>query len=424
MLIQIDYKIFHWINRDWSHPFLDIFFSFWTDFQKTAPFYILIAGVLGYLVFKKRWKNVFIMFACTIGGLLANLINSKILKPFFERPRPVDSILRTAEQGSYSFPSSHALNSFFIATFLCLFFPKLRKYLFPLVSLTALSRVYCGVHYPSDILVGALTGMVLAYLFYLFIKMLMTKQKYFLTFTMTLFFSLSGHGAVKDPTEGKPFLPWLWEDQFKPTLVKSVDQTGLMILAGGGITSVGVRQYDRKINRYRREGGNLLMGHDEAQAFGKLGNGMAGVAIFGAQYFFDQENGLKTGRAIILTTISHMGIAGIVQRDRPENRTDFLPFPSSFPSGHSSSAFAVAGSMAYSYGWKAGIPAYAIASAIGLSRIKEGRHWASDVVGGAVLGTFWARASFKADEPQNKEAFFIMPMPVYDGMMISALKEF
>ena len=424
MLIEIDYKIFHWINRDWSHPFLDVFFPFWTDFQKTPAFYVFVACILGYLVYKKLWKNIFIVITCSLGAFLADLINSKILKPFFERPRPVDSILRTAEQGSYSFPSSHAVDAYFIATFLCLFFPKLRKYLFPLVTLTALSRVYCGVHYPSDILAGALTGMVLAYLFSLLIKMIMTKQKYFLTIVATFFFSFSGHSAFEDPTEGKPFFPWLWEDQFKPTLVKSVDKTGLMILAGGGIGAIGVRQYDRKINRHTREGGNVLMGQHEAESFGKLGNGLAGVLIFGTQFYFDQGNGLKTGRAMILTSLSHMGIAGIVQRDRPENKTDFLPYPSSFPSGHTSSAFALAGSMAYSYGWKAGIPAYAIASAIGLSRIKEGRHWASDVVGGAVLGTFWARASFKADEPYNKEAFLIMPMPVYDGMMVSALKEF
>src|SRR5690606_19396537 len=137
MLIEIDYKIFHWINRDWSHPFLDVFFPFWTDFQKTPAFYVFVACVLGYLVYKKLWKNIFIVITCSLGAFLADLINSKILKPLFERPRPVDSILRTAEQGSYSFPSSHAVDAYFIATFLCLFFPILRKHLFPLVTLLA-----------------------------------------------------------------------------------------------------------------------------------------------------------------------------------------------------------------------------------------------------------------------------------------------
>lgn len=422
MLIELDLKIFKLINQDWTHPYLDVFFSFWTDFQKTIPFYLLVIGVLGYLLFKKYWKNILILFSCSAGALLADVINSKILKPFFERPRPIETILRTAEQGSFSFPSSHAVDAFFIATFLGLFFPKFRKILYPLVTLTALSRIYCGVHYPSDVLIGAIVGVLLAYLFYLLINMIMTKQKYFLMIC-ALFFSISAQASYTDPTEGKPFFPWLWEDQFKPTLVKSVDQTGLMILAAGGVSVIGVHEYDKKINRFSRDGGNLLMDHDSAKKFSSLGNGMAGVAIFGAQFFFDQENGLKTGRTIILTTISHMGIAGLVQRDRPENRSDFLPFPSSFPSGHTSSAFAIAGSMAYSYGWKAGVPAYLMASGIGLSRIKEGRHWASDVVGGAILGTFWARASFTADE-SHKEAFFILPVPVYDGMMISALKEF
>lgn len=423
MLQQLDRVIFDFINRDCAHPVLDVFFSFWTDFQKTAAFYILVAGIIGFLIFKKNYKEIFYVALSSLGALLADGINSKVLKPFFARPRPTEVILRTAEQGSYSFPSSHAVDAFFIATILGLYFPKTRKFLFPLVSLTAISRVYCGVHYPGDILIGALTGIILAYSFYYFVRFFMQKLKFFSSFLLICFFSVPAF-SVEDPTKGKPFFPWLWEDQFKPTLVKSVDKKGLAILAAGTGGVLITDQYDRKIDRFSKDGGNWLMDHDSATKFGKLGNGVAGLAIFGAQYVFDQENGLRTGRAIILTTISHMGIAGIVQRNRPDNRSDFLPYPSSFPSGHTSSAFAVAGSMAFAYGWKGGVPAYLAASAIAVSRLKERRHWASDIVGGAVLGTFWARAAFAADEPENKQAFFVLPVPIYDGVMLSALKEF
>ncbi len=422
MLQELDRAIFDFINRDCSHPFLDLFFSFWTDFQKTIVFYILICGLIFWLIYKKKIKEICILATCSIGAFGADAINSKILKPFFMRPRPSDVILRTAEQGSYSFPSSHAVDALFIAAFVGFYFPKTRKILFPLVFLTAISRVYCGVHYPGDILVGSLVGITLGYLFYKLTGLIMSKQKFLLTFSFMLIFSFPSM-ALEDPTKGKPFFPWLWEDQFKPTLVKSVDKTGVMILAAGGASVLAVRQYDKKIDRFAKDGGNLWMDHEDATQFGKLGNGVAGVAIFGAQYIFDQENGLKTGRAIILTTLSHMSIAGLVQRNRPDNRTDFLPFPSSFPSGHTASAFAVAGSMAYSYGWKGGVPAYLAASAIAVSRIKERRHWGSDIVGGAILGTFWARASFKADEV-DKQAFFVLPVPIYDGMMLSAMKEF
>ncbi|MEN0057208.1 MAG: phosphatase PAP2 family protein, partial [Bdellovibrio sp.] len=78
----------------------------------------------------------------------------------------------------------------------------------------------------------------------------------------------------------------------------------------------------------------------------------------------------------------------LAQRERPSGR-DHL----SFPSGHGSSAFATATSLAYSYGYKVGIPAYALAGFVAASRVNENIHWLSDVVAGAALGIFWGRAS-------------------------------
>ena len=165
------------------------------------------------------------------------------------------------------------------------------------------------------------------------------------------------------------------------------------------------------------------MSQSTAQKLGKLGNGVAGLAIVGTQMGFDQGNGLKSARALILTSVSHITSAAVIRRRRPRNRSDFLPFPSSFPSGHTSSAFAVAGSMAYSSGWIGAVPGYLVASAIALSRVKENRHWASDIVGGAFLGSFWARASFRTDEVE-KAAIIWTPARVNDGFMITATKNF
>jgi hypothetical protein len=80
-----------------------------------------------------------------------------------------------------------------------------------------------------------------------------------------------------------------------------------------------------------------------------------------------------------------------------------------------------AGSLAYSYGWMAGIPAYIFASAVGISRVKENRHWASDVVAGAFIGTYWARASYK--EHEHKQKVTVMPVPVNGGMALFAMKD-
>jgi undecaprenyl-diphosphatase len=424
MLQELDRQLFEMINKGWSHPALDIFFPFWTDIQRNPIFIALIALCLFFLIFKKRWKSLFIIVSCVAGSYLADVINAKILKQIFERPRPVDVILRTAHQGSYSFPSSHAVDVFFITMFLGLFIPRLRIFLFPLATLTALSRVYCGVHYPGDILAGALVGMLLAFIFYKgIIQLMKTKLKFLTCLALLAISSMSFALEIKDPTEGKPFFPWVWEDQLQPTLRNATDGHSVSILLAGTASTVVVHQYDEKIYNFSENGGNLWMSESTAEKFGSLGNGMAGVLIAATQLVFDQENGLRTTQALLLTTVSHISLAAIFQRERPNEKSDFLPFPSSFPSGHASSAFAVAGSLAYSYGWAGAIPGYFFASGIALSRIKENRHWASDVVAGGFLGTFWARAAFKKTEV-DKEAFMVIPSPIFDGMMLTALKEF
>jgi len=70
-----------------------------------------------------------------------------------------------------------------------------------------------------------------------------------------------------------------------------------------------------------------------------------------------------------------------VGRERPNGQDN-----KSFPSGHTSQAFAMASVAQQHYGWKIGVPAYALAGLMGASRIHEDKHWLSDVVAGAGLG--------------------------------------
>jgi membrane-associated phospholipid phosphatase len=70
-----------------------------------------------------------------------------------------------------------------------------------------------------------------------------------------------------------------------------------------------------------------------------------------------------------------------VGRERPDGSDN-----QSFPSGHTSQAFAMASVAQHHYGWKIGVPAYALAGLMGASRIHEDKHWLSDVVAGAALG--------------------------------------
>jgi len=70
-----------------------------------------------------------------------------------------------------------------------------------------------------------------------------------------------------------------------------------------------------------------------------------------------------------------------VGRERPNGQDN-----KSFPSGHTSNAFAMASVAQGHYGWKVGVPAYLLAGLMGVSRIHEDKHWLSDVVAGAGLG--------------------------------------
>jgi membrane-associated phospholipid phosphatase len=95
-----------------------------------------------------------------------------------------------------------------------------------------------------------------------------------------------------------------------------------------------------------------------------------------------------------------------VKRERPDG-SDSL----SFPSGHTSTAFSLAAVATSHYGWKIGLPAYALATGIGLSRIEQDRHHLSDVIAGATLGVIVGRtvARLDSDSPTRKRVVSLVP---------------
>ncbi len=87
-----------------------------------------------------------------------------------------------------------------------------------------------------------------------------------------------------------------------------------------------------------------------------------------------------------------------VSRTRPNEENDH-----SFPSGHTSSTFAMAAVVNHYYGRKWGIPLYIVAGLVGLSRIEKGKHFPSDVVFGATLGYLSARSAIRGTEHYAQE---------------------
>ncbi|MGH7494263.1 MAG: phosphatase PAP2 family protein [bacterium] len=99
-----------------------------------------------------------------------------------------------------------------------------------------------------------------------------------------------------------------------------------------------------------------------------------------------------------------------VARPRPDGSSN-----KSFPSGHASGTFATATVLQRNYGWKVGVPAYAVAGYVGCSRLNEGRHYLSDVVFGATLG-FMAGRTVTIDRTRTR--LTIAPAPDANGIEI------
>ncbi len=166
LFYQIDVSLFYFINHTISNPFFDKFFPFVTDVKNWYITYIVLFLIL---VIKggKTGRIAALIFLILI--TVTDQFSSSFLKHFIGRIRPCNVLpdvrLLVGCTGSFSFPSSHAVNNFAAAMFFSKIYPKFRWVFFSVATLMALSRPYVGVHYPSDIVGGALIGTVFGYIF-------------------------------------------------------------------------------------------------------------------------------------------------------------------------------------------------------------------------------------------------------------------
>lgn len=147
---------------------------FWISEKYTwIPFYAILLGII---IWKFKVKAVYVLLGIGFVILFADQITSGFMKPFFERFRPchepdLSGTVYIVEKcgGKYGFASSHAANTFGLATFIYLVFNTLYRYagwLFLWALIVSYSRIYLGVHYPLDILVGGIIGILIAWIIY------------------------------------------------------------------------------------------------------------------------------------------------------------------------------------------------------------------------------------------------------------------
>lgn len=151
-------------------PWLDPIMLFITETLSWLPLHLFLL----YLIFKDHQKKGWlVLIGLVITIVLADQVTSTLMKPYFGRFRPAHEpslqslvhIVNGYRGGKFGFASSHAANTFGTATFLFLLFGKTRKWivmLFLWAAVVTYSRIYLGVHYPGDILVGSLVGMLSA----------------------------------------------------------------------------------------------------------------------------------------------------------------------------------------------------------------------------------------------------------------------
>lgn len=166
-LTAVDTRILLWLHDTFESPLMNSFMVFITRLSNGGMIWILLC--LGLICFKKTRKvGLYLALALIVDSVLVNLV----LKPIFMRVRPYQalglSILIKAPSGT-SFPSGHSSIAFTGATTILLLakdrhMKEAGWALEILAVLTAFSRMYLLVHYPSDVLVGALIGIGCAWL--------------------------------------------------------------------------------------------------------------------------------------------------------------------------------------------------------------------------------------------------------------------
>ena len=158
--MALDWGILHWIQNNITCPFLDAVVPKLTMLGNAGIIWIL-AGVL--LLCTKKYRR---QGALVLVGLLAGLLVGNVaLKHLVARSRPCwldPSVqLLIATPTDYSFPSGHTLSSTISATILTKTDRRFGYAAIPMAALLAFSRLYLFVHVPSDVLAGAVLGLVI-----------------------------------------------------------------------------------------------------------------------------------------------------------------------------------------------------------------------------------------------------------------------
>lgn len=169
-LIHFDYSLFHLINH-WDNAFLNAIMPYWREKTTWIPVYLIFSI---WMIWKHKKVGLIFLLSTALCIGVSDTVSSRIIKKSVKRQRPCrtqelenDVKLLVHCGGGYSFTSSHATNHFALAVFFILtigrFIKRIKLPLLFWATTIALGQVYVGVHFPLDILAGALLGSLIAW---------------------------------------------------------------------------------------------------------------------------------------------------------------------------------------------------------------------------------------------------------------------
>jgi undecaprenyl-diphosphatase len=171
---EIDTQLFLYLNSK-HNAFFDVI-MFWASNKLIwIPLYLFFL----YLAYKQVGKRVWLVaLSALVLIVFSDQLSTQVFKNVFLRYRPCHNLLIQAQVhlnggcgGTYGFVSSHAANTFALAMFLSLFFKNNIRYfglfIFLWATCISYSRIYNGVHYPADVFVGAMVGMIVGYIVFI-----------------------------------------------------------------------------------------------------------------------------------------------------------------------------------------------------------------------------------------------------------------
>jgi membrane-associated phospholipid phosphatase len=159
---SLDRSLLLWIHQ-FANPQLDSLMLFITALGDPGMVIAVFISTISWLGMKRRYADGIRFLIICAGGLLIN----QVMKLFFAKPRP-ELWTRLISEHSFSFPSGHAVGSMvvygFIGYILAREFPVYQRYMYTAASILIVaigfSRLYLGVHYPTDIIAGYGVGIL------------------------------------------------------------------------------------------------------------------------------------------------------------------------------------------------------------------------------------------------------------------------